>query len=246
MTWDFTEANPFSDSCGNWSGNSLEWVQKSLLAFPDWRGYGVSQQASASGQAISIGKVVSSDPPYYDNIGYADLSDFFYVWLRHALKSIHPAIFTTLSVPKTEELIASPYRHGGKERAEEFFLGGMTKAMHCIAVQSHSAFPTTIYYAFKQSETALDESTSSTGWETFLGAVIEAGFGISGTWPMRTEKEGRVISNGTNALASSIVLVCRKRPEEAPIATRREFVQALEAELAPALRNLQGRQHCSS
>ncbi len=145
---------------------------------------------------------VSTDPPYYDNIGYADLSDFFYVWLRRSLRTTFPDLFATLAVPKAEELVATPYRHGSKERAEAFFLDGMTHAMHQLAVQVHPAFPTTIYYAFKQSETKGDTGTSSTGWETFLDAVLQAGFAVSGTWPMRTELSNRMIGSGTNALAS--------------------------------------------
>ena len=184
-------------------------------------------------------KVVSTDPPYYDNIGYADLSDFFYVWLRRSLQHCLPDLFATLAVPKAEELVATPYRHGSKEKAEAFFLDGMTQAMHRLAEQAHPAFPVTIYYAFKQSETRDGEGTASTGWETFLDAVIRAGFAISGTWPMRTERATGMIGSGTNALASSIVLVCRPRAADAPIATRREFVTALKAELPVALAHLQ-------
>jgi putative DNA methylase len=164
-----------------------------------------------------------TDPPYYDNICYADLSDYFYVWLRRSLQQVFPQLFTTLAVPKQGELIATPYRHSSKAEAEAFFLDGMTKAMHQLAQQAHPAFPVTIYYAFKQSETASETGTSSTGWETFLDAVIRAGFARTGTWPMRTELSNRMIGSGTNALASSIILVCRPRLLEAPTATRREF-----------------------
>ena len=200
--------------------------------------------------------MVSTDPPYYDNVPYADLSDFFYVWLRRSLRPVFPDLFATLSTPKAEELVATPYRHGSKEAAEQFFLDGMTQAMHCLAEQAHPAFPVTIYYAFKQQEVkedkreesnALDpESHSSlrsthfsTGWETFLDAVIRAGFAITGTWPIRTELDRRMVGSGTNALASSIVLVCRPRPANAPTATRREFVSALKTELPQALAHLQ-------
>ena len=183
--------------------------------------------------------MVSTDPPYYDNIGYADLSDFFYVWLRRSLRPVFPDLFATLAVPKAEELVATPYRHGNKERAETFFLAGMGQAMRRLAEQTHPGFPVTIYYAFKQSEKKGDEGTSSTGWETFLDAVIEAGFSVTGTWPMRTELGNRMIGMGTNALASSIVLVCRQRPSDAPMATRREFVAALKSELPVALTHLQ-------
>lgn len=235
MTWDFTEVNPFSDSCGNWTGNSTEWVSKSLLHLPERPSAGRAAQADAQSQKLSANKVISSDPPYYDNIGYADLSDFFYVWLRKSLRGIFPGLFATLAVPKAEELVATPYRHGGKERAEAFFLDGMTRAMHNLAEQAHPAFPVTIYYAFKQSESSSEAGTASTGWETFLEAVLKAGFAITGTWPMRTEKEGRVIGNGTNALASSIVLVCRQRLPDAPTVSRREFLRELNAALPEAL-----------
>ena len=237
MVWDYADCNTFADAGGSINA-ALDKGVMAIEAFPGRTG-GIASQADASSQSVSENKVISSDPPYYDNIGYADLSDFFYVWLRRTLRSVLPGLFSTLAVPKAEELVATPYRHDGKENAEKFFLNGMTRAMHRLTEQSHPAFPVTIYYAFKQSETELDEGTSSTGWETFLAAVIQAGFGVSGTWPMRTEGAGRIMAKGTNALASSIVLVCRKRPEDAPVATRREFVQALETELTPALRNLQ-------
>jgi putative DNA methylase len=181
---------------------------------------------------------MSTDPPYYDNIGYADLSDFFYVWLRNSLRPVFPDLFTTLAVPKEEELVATPYRHGSKEKAETFFLEGMTKAMQQIASESHPAFPVTIYYAFKQSE-SMSEGQASTGWETFLDAVIRAGLAVFGTWPIRTELGNRLIGMGANALASSIVLVCRPRAADAPTVTRREFVTALKAELPGALKMLQ-------
>ena len=239
MTWDYTEVNPFSGSAGNWLGNSVTWVEESLLALPRKPETGHAKQVDAQTQTLSCNKIVSTDPPYYDNIGYADLSDFFYVWLRRALRPIYPGLFATVAVPKAEELVATPYRHGSKEAAETFFLDGMTQALENLARQAHPAFPVTIYYAFKQSETQDEGGTASTGWETFLEAVIQAGFAITGTWPMRTEKEGRVIGNGTNALASSIVLVCRRRPADAPTVSRREFVAALKGELPAALAYLQ-------
>jgi putative DNA methylase len=184
--------------------------------------------------------VVGTDPPYYDNIPYADLSDFFYVWLRRSLRPVFPDLFATLAVPKAEELVALGYRHGdGEAGAESFFLEGMTQAMQRIAEQAHPAFPVTIYYAFKQSETESDLGTASTGWETFLDAAIRAGFATSGTWPLRTEGAGRLRATDSNALASSIILVCRRRSADAPTATRREFVTALKAELPQALAHLQ-------
>lgn len=237
MVWDFAEGNPFSGSSGNWL-NNVEWSSKAVELLPGTSG-GHAIQLDATCQSISTGKVVSTDPPYYDNIGYADLSDFFYVWLRRTLRAVFPGLFATITVPKAEELVASPYRHGSKDHAEQFFLRGMTHAMHRIAQQSHPAYPVTIYYAFKQSESDGSDGTTNTGWDTFLAAVIEAGFAISGTWPMRTELANRMIGSGANALASSIVLVCRSRQIDARTATRREFVAALKAELPDALRHLQ-------
>lgn len=236
MVWDFAETNPLSASTGS-LGNLQERQVKGLLSLAPY-GFGTAKQADASVQSMSKDTLISTDPPYYDNIGYADLSDFFYVWLRRALRSIFPDLFATVAVPKAEELVATPYRHGSKEKAEAFFLNGMTLAMHRLAEQGHPAFPVTIYYAFKQSESETDAGTASTGWETFLDAVIRAGFALSGTWPMRTEQTA-AMKTGMNALASSIILVCRPRAASAPTATRREFVTALKAELPVALAHLQ-------
>jgi len=233
MTWDYAESNPFADAGGSMQA-AIDKGAMSICAFP-CSGVGVAQQADAQSQTISTRKIVSTDPPYYDNIGYADLSDFFYVWLRKSLKPIFPGLYATLAVPKAEELVAQPYRHGGKAQAEAFFLEGMTRAMHSLAEQAHPAFPVTIYYAFKQAETKGEAGTSSTGWETFLDAVLRAGFAITGTWPVRTEGSGRMIASGTNALASSIVLVCRKRSPDAPTVSRREFLRELNAVLPEAL-----------
>lgn len=236
MTWDFAEGNPFSDSSGNWTFN-IEWGVKAIQLFPAIQTGTVNQQ-DAQRQTISHNKLISTDPPYYDNIGYADLSDFFYVWLRRSLRTIFPDLYVTVAVPKAEELVATAYRHGSKDKAEAFFLDGMTAAMHNLAEQAHPAFPVTIYYAFKQAETKGDAGTSSTGWETFLAAVLEAGFALSGTWPMRTELSNRMISSGSNALASSIVLVCRKREADAPTISRRDFIRELNATLPDALADM--------
>lgn len=195
---------------------------------------GYSKQADAQNQTVSRDKVISTDPPYYDNIGYADLSDFFYIWLRKSLRPIFPGLYATMAVPKAEELVATPYRHGSKAGAEAFFLDGMGKAIRQLAEQAHPAFPVTIYYAFKQSETKVD-GTSSAGWETFLQAVIDAGFSISGTWPIRTELANRMIASGTNALASSVVLVCNKRAANADSISRRQFIRELNRVLPEAL-----------
>lgn len=233
MAWDFAEANPFSNSGGNFLKN-LEYVSKGVDFFPFNTTHGFASQSDAQTQTLSRDKVVSTDPPYYDNIGYADLSDFFYVWLRRSLKPIFPGLYATLAVPKAEELVATPYRHGSREVAEAFFLDGMRRALKNLAEQAHPAFPVTIYYAFKQSETTDESGTSSTGWETFLQAVLDAGFALTGTWPMRTERITG-IKGGQNSLASSIVLVCRKRPADAPTASRREFLRELDATLPEAL-----------
>lgn len=233
MMWDFAENNVFGEAAGDYIV-SLGNLVKALLELPACNA-GKAVHADAQGQQISQGKLVSSDPPYYDNIGYADLSDFFYVWLRKSLKPIFPGLYATLAVPKAEELVATPYRHGGHDKAEAFFLDGMTEALRNLARQAHPAFPVTIYYAFKQSETKGEAGTFSTGWETFLEAVLKAGFALTGTWPMRTELGNRMIGSGTNALASSIVLVCRQRPADAPTVSRREFIRELNAVLPEAL-----------
>jgi len=236
MTWDFAETNIFSNSSGNWTG-AIDWIVRCFDIYP----------ASEIGEAIQnnaqtdIGLrniMVSTDPPYYDNIGYADLSDFFYVWLRQSLKDIYPDIFRTMLVPKAEELVAIPYRFDGDfNKAKTFFEDGMFKTFCQIFEYVAEDIPLTVYYAFKQSETK-EENTSSTGWETMLSAIIRAGFLITGTWPMHTERETG-LKNMVNSLASSIVLVCRKRPVDAPVCTRRDFINALKRELKPALQKLQ-------
>ena len=237
MTWDYPDVNPFSGAAGDYMV-SVEGVIKGMTV--GQRAAGFANQADASTQSVSINKVISTDPPYYDNIGYADLSDFFYVWMSRSLRKSYPELFSTLAVPKASELVATPYRHGGKDQAEKFFLDGMTKAMHRLTVQAHPAFPVTIYYAFKQSESDEADGTTNTGWDTFLAAVIEAGFALTGTWPMRTELSNRMIGSGTNSLASSIVLVCQKRTLTATVSTKAQFLAALRAELPLALANLQG------
>lgn len=238
MVWDFAEANPFSDSAGC-CDNMLEWVTKATLLFPATI-QGSAKQHDAQSDNGLRNIAVSTDPPYYDNIGYADLSDYFYVWMRQALKGTYPKLFRTMLVPKAEELVATPYRfEGSVEKARDFFEDGMFNTCCRLHDYSRDDIPVTIYYAFKQSETDTEDTTSSTGWETMLSAIIRAGFSITGTWPMRTEMANRSIASGTNALASSIVLVCRKRDETAGSATRREFINALHREMRPALEKLQ-------
>ena len=241
MTLDYTEANPFSNSSGCFS-NMLEWVVKSVAALPcDQDCVGEAHQFDAQSDCGLRNIIVSTDPPYYDNIGYADLSDFFYLWMRKSLREIYPEAFQTLMVPKKEELIATPYRFAGRaDEAKTFFEGGMLSACRKMALYASQDIPVTIFYAYKQSDAdTADNSKASTGWETMLTAIIEAGFAVTGTWPMRTEMATRTIASGTNALASSIVLVCRKRPEDAPQTTRRNLVNTLRRELRPALKKLQ-------
>lgn len=237
MVWDYVEVNPFSDKNGNWNDACLEWVYRSLSAFSP-ASAGEIRQADAQTVTLPPNAVISTDPPYYDNILYSDLSDFFYVWLRRAVGHIYPDIFRTIVVPKAEELVATVYRHGSYAAAEAFFLAGMTQAVSNMAKQTSHEFPATIYYAFKQSEVETD-GIASTGWATFLQAVINSGYAVVATWPVRTEKPGRMIAVGTNALANSVVLVCRKKESTAEIITRAEFIRALKRELPPAIAELQ-------
>jgi putative DNA methylase len=242
MVWDFCEVNPFAGAAGDPS-TSLDGIAEAVEKLPSAPASDAQEQDAASMSNVGA-CLVSTDPPYYDNIGYADLSDFFYVWLRRVLASLHPGLFSTLLVPKAQELVATPYRFdGSKQRAKSFFEEGLAKAFARIREACDGQYPVSIYYAFKQAES--DEGAgslvalASTGWETMLEAVLRAGFAIIGTWPVRTERTGRSVSIGANALASSVVLACRLRPIDAPLATLREFDAALRQELPAALRRLQ-------
>jgi len=243
MTWDFAEGNPFSESSGNWM-NNVEWTAKVVdLLTPVMAASATQVDAVA---APLPGAVFSTDPPYYDNIGYADLSDFFYVWLRRSMLSIYPQLFSTILVPKKQELVAAPERFGGdREAAQQFFEDGSARAFGSMRKAQHKDYPLTVYYAFKQAETNDDEdsdglsATASTGWETMLEGLLNAGFQITATWPARSELGNRMRGQGSNALASSIVLACRPRLESAPITTRKDFLASLKRELPQALRNLQ-------
>lgn len=239
MVWDYAEANPFSNSAGCFD-NMLEWVVKSVVQLP-YNREGSAEQFDAQSDCGLRNLMISTDPPYYDNIGYADLSDFFYIWMRQSLKETYPSLFRTMLVPKAEELIATPYRHDGSaEQAKEYFEKGMLSACRRFYEYTRDDIPVTIYYAYKQADTDGEgDEHASSGWETMLNAIIEAGFMITGTWPMRTEMANRTIASGSNALASSIVLVCRKRKENAGACTRRNFINELKRELRPALQNLQ-------
>ncbi len=236
MTWDFAEGNLLENVVGGFlpATNFISKCIETLVS----NAPGIIEFHDAQTISYPENAVISTDPPYYDNIGYADLSDFFFVWTKRGLKDVYPEIFNILATPKSEELIATPYRHGSKKAAEVFFLDGMTQVIRNICENSRNDVPTTIYYAFKQSE--IDkEGLSSTGWATFLQAVIQAGYSVVGTWPVRSEQAYRMVASGTNALANSVVLVCRRRKETAPSVTRAEFLRALQRELPPAIAKLQ-------
>ena len=237
MVWDFAECNVFSTSTGSFA-NLLERQVKGIASLGLGIKGGSALQLDATHQQESVGKMIATDPPYYDNIGYADLSEFFYVWLRGSQRANFPELFSTISVPKTEELIAAVHRHGTRDGAEKFFLAGMTRAMQRLSVQTHAAFPITLFYAFKQSESKGAQIKVSTGWETFLDATVRSGLTITGTWPVKTESANKLKAQ-INAMASSIVLVCRPRLADAIVATRREFVEALRTELPNALHQMQ-------
>lgn len=236
MMWDFGENNVFADAAGDYR-TSLGSIVKVIERFCP-NGPGVEVNHDAQTVAYPANTVISTDPPYYDNIGYADLSDFFFCWLKPMLHSIYPDIFGVIQTPKSEELIAAPYRQGGREAAEVFFLDGMRRAIANMARQSSARFPAAIYYAFKQSEVA-QEGVSSTGWATFLQAVLDAGYSVVSTWPMRTELANRMRGQESNALANSVVLVCRKKEPAAETISRAEFIRALKRELPLAVRELQ-------
>lgn len=242
MVWDFAESNPFSKSGGSFD-LFITRISDTVECFINIFKCGEASQFDAQSDCDLRNIMVSTDPPYYDNIGYADLSDFFYVWMRQSLKNTYPDLFRTMLVPKAEELVATPYRFDGSiEKARDFFEDGMYKTCCQLYQYAREDVPVTIYYAYKQSDTednGSDSKTASTGWETMLTAIIRAGFTITGTWPMRTESPGRSVAQGTNALASSIVLVCRKRPADAPKTTRRSLIAELRRELRPALQKLQ-------
>lgn len=235
MRWDTAEGNPFSSSSGNFIGQ-VEYLAKSVAALPAWNGEGHLSQKDA--QAVDFsGFVISTDPPYYDNVPYADLSDFFYVWLRRALSKCHPDLFQTVLVPKAEELVADHKRHNGRDAADAFFLEGMTEVMRHMAEQGRNDVPAAIYYAFRQGEVE-EGGISSKGWATFLQSVISAGYQVGATWPVRTELVGNLKKN-RNALATSVVLSCRSRDKAAEAISRSEFVRALRRELPEAMREMQ-------
>lgn len=233
MTWDYAEVNLFSDSSGSFS-NLFERMIKAFSGLSYAGGEARISNSAAQDAAIPRGCAVATDPPYYDNIGYADLSDFFYSWLRKNLADIWPDLFRRILTPKENELVATPHRHGGVDNAYEFFMNGMGEALRNMRSSTNESTPLTIFYAFKQSENA-DEGITSAGWSSFLQAVVDAGLIVDGTWPLDTEKKGRVRDIGTNALASSIVLVCRKRFADADIATRAEFIRTLKREMPDAI-----------
>ncbi|PJM75081.1 hypothetical protein CSQ87_06995 [Bifidobacterium simiarum] len=232
MAWDYTEANPFSIRSGNYLGQ-VNWVAEAIQNVPA-QPQGEAQQADAATRDYA-NVVVSTDPPYYDNIGYSDLSDYFYVWLRRMLKDVLPSTVRTMLTPKAQELVANPYRHGGKEGAAEFFVDGFNHVFAHIRDTANLDVPMTVYYAYKQRDT---KNGGSTGWYALLDGLIKAGWEITATWPVRSELSNRLIANGSNALASSIVLACRPRPVDAPSVTMRIFNSVLRSELTEELRTL--------
>ncbi|WP_373543538.1 DUF1156 domain-containing protein [Chamaesiphon sp.] len=242
MAWDYAECYPFSSSSGNFNG-AIEWISKVVnIASCNANGY-VKQLDATTSDLYGNSIVVSTDPPYYDNIGYADLSDFFYVWLKRSIGSVYPDLFNTLVVPKAQELVATPYRFGGsQQKAKEFFEAGLYKTFQRMREMAHEGYPLTVYYAFKQQETETTKdniNTASSGWETMLEGLIRAGFTITGTLPMRTELNNRMVASSSNALASSIALICRPCPVDAVSITRRQFLKELQQELPLAIANLQ-------
>ena len=234
MTWDFAESNPFAGSSGDFSKEVVR-IADTLCSLPVQK-CGIAIQVDAASRNYD-GLVISTDPPYYDNIGYSDLSDFFYVWLRRSLKDVHPSLFSTMLVPKAEELVANQYRHGGKDGARVFFEDGFRAVFANARRGVNPDYPMTVYYAFKQSETSVDGRTS-TGWSTILEGMIRSGWIITATWPMRSELGNRMVASGTNALASSIVLVLRPRPEDAPMTDRRRLMRELRRTLPEAVETL--------
>jgi len=243
MSWDFSEINPLENAPGNWS-NHVDWVAEFLDRYPADMPPGEAKQLDATKALYEAEEVIcSTDPPYYDNIGYANLSDFFYIWLRRTLQSEYPDIFSTLMTPKAGELIADPGMFdGNKEESEKHFEDGMIQFFSLMKKKVDPSYPLTVYYAFKQEEdenNEEDSKRSSTGWEKMLEGLLKSGFMITGTWPMRTERAARQRGNKSNALASSIIIVCRIKSDAAIISTRRDFINALKKELPSALKNLQ-------
>jgi putative DNA methylase len=244
MAWDYAEVNPFAGAAGDFAETSASMAESVAMCPATPIGY-VNQLDATSTPTVQQPMLHCTDPPYYDNIGYADLSDFFYVWLRSSLSTIYPDLFSTLLVPKAQELVATPYRfEGSREKAQEFFEHGFGKAFDRMRENQSVEYPLTVFYAFKQSESEEgeddeDTAVASTGWETMLEGLVSSEFQITGTWPMRSERAARTVAAGTNALASSIVLACRPRPESAPITTRKDLISALKNELPHAVRDMQ-------
>jgi putative DNA methylase len=232
MTWDYAEVNPFSSKSGNFLGQ-VQWVAEAVESVPSYPISEARQTDAATRDYRDM--VVSTDPPYYDNIGYSDLSDYFYVWLRRMLNTILPSVTSTMLTPKSDELVANPYRHNGKDGAAEFFVDGFNHVFAHIREAANLDVPMTVYYAYKQQDAS---NGTSTGWYALLDGLIHSGWEITATWPVRSELSNRMLASGTNALASSIVLACRPRPEDAPVTTLREFTRLLRSELTGALKTM--------
>jgi putative DNA methylase len=235
MTWGYAEGNPFQPGpCSISTG--AEWIAKAIDGLPAIAS-GYARQADASSQVSN--SLIATDPPYYDNIGYADLSDFFYVWLRRSLGGVYPELLGTVLTPKADELVADPFRHDGKEKAQKFFEGGFSDVFKRIRETAPDGYPITVFYAFKQAETKAAGDHASTGWETLLEGMLDAGWSVTATWPIRTELVNRAGAIGANSLAASIALACRPRPSDAGFTDRRGLITALRDEFPGALRKLE-------
>ncbi len=251
MLWDFAEANTLGEKSVCWA-NAVDVTADAIGALASSeRMRGTARQIDAATGANGLKNLlVSTDPPYYDNISYAGLSDFFYVWLRRTIGDLYPDLFSTVLVPKVPELTAAPERFGGdKQKAKEHFESGFRKAFTALREKMDPRFPLTVYYAFKQADEeggGDDEDAEgvprvdlTTGWETLLEALIASGFQITATWPVRASQAWRMRAMDSNALASYIVLACRPRNDDVPQPDRRSFVAELKRELPIALRHLQ-------
>ena len=236
MTWDFAESNVFGPSSGTLDV-MVAAISRVISALPGSSTLGYVAQTPA--KSAETGPLVSTDPPYYDNVGYADLSDYFYIWLRRSLGGIYPNLLGTMLTPKADELIADPFRRNGKANADRFFEGGFEDVFQRICEETPAGYPITVFYAFKQAETDNDGSHASTGWETLLEGMLEGGWSITATWPITTERGGRMRDVGSNALASSVVLACRPRPADAEFTDRRGLINSLREEFPDALRKLE-------
>jgi putative DNA methylase len=238
MVWDYAELNPFASIGGTWEG-CLRVVVEAMIGLTGNSDNSHIRQADAAANSEMSRALTCTDPPYYDNVGYADLADFFYVWLRRSLADVYPDLMGTVLTPKAAELVADPFRHHSVEEANHFFENGFRRVFSLLRERTLLDYPITVFYAFKQSEKDSDGRDASTGWESLLEGMMHAGWTVTATWPMRTERKGRTRDINSNALASSIVLACRPRADDGRTIDRRGLIAALRDELPSALRKLQ-------